>query len=71
MVKENTFESINLISNIQNSNIDNMDKIGKNRVISDQFYTKHDVSSKCIKLFLEKMVLLQETLELKKAKNMD
>ena len=47
----------NLISNIQNSNIDNMDKIGKNRVISDQFYTKHDVSSKCINLFLEKIKL--------------
>lgn len=47
----------NLISNNQNSNIDNMDKIGKNRVISDQFYTKQDISSKCIKLFLEKIKL--------------
>ena len=30
-----------------------MEKIGKNRVISDKFYTKQEVSSTCIKLFLK------------------
>ena len=30
-----------------------MDKIGKNRTVTDQFYTKTDVSLKCIEVFLE------------------
>ena len=30
-----------------------MEKIGKKRVVTDQFYTKSDISSRCKKLFLE------------------
>jgi hypothetical protein len=37
--------------------ISTMDKIGKKRVITDQFYTKQDVSSKCINLFLKRIKL--------------
>ena len=37
-----------------------MDKTGKNRSITDQFYTNRNISLKCIKLFLETIKIKKE-----------
>jgi len=48
----------NLIQNIiKNTNKNNMSKIGKNREITDQFYTKESISKKCIDLFLKHVTI--------------
>jgi len=45
--------NLNLINN--KTNIDNMPKTGMKRDTKDQFYTKRDVSTKCIELFMNEV----------------